>query len=325
MLERAAADGSPRTGWRGVIRVNGRVITDEEVAREAQHHPAASLEEALREAAVALVVRELLLEEAAALGLGGPSGEEGQPGSGEPVARPAGAGRSDETGSAGERARRQGGDEASLGTDAAPAGGGQSVAPEERVIAALLEREIKLPGADEVSLRRYYENNRERFRSPDHFEASHLLFAAGPEDPVTRKRAREAAAATLEELRRDPAAFERLARERSADPESREHGGHLGQIIRGQTTPELEACLDSLSPGELCLEPVQTRYGYHILRLDQSIRGRQLTYPMARERIAEYLGKSAWTQAVHQYIQLLVGKAAIEGIEMRGATSPLVQ
>ena len=46
---------------------------------------------------------------------------------------------------------------------------------------------------------------------------------------------------------------------------------------------------------------------------------------MARERIAEYLGASAWTRAVHQYIQLLVGKAEIEGIELTGAVTPLVQ
>ena len=259
-----------------MITVNGRVISDEQIARETQYHPAASREAAVHQAAVALVVRELLLQEASALGI--------------PV-RP---------------------------------GAEETAATEER-IDALLDREISLPAADEETLRRYYDANRERFRSPDLFEASHILFAAREEQPAERERARTAAAATLEEIRRDPSSFERLAKERSDDRESREQGGHLGQITRGQTTPEFEACLDTLSPEEVCREPVGTRYGYHVVKLDRVVRGRALSFPMARKRVEEYLGASAWTRAVHQYIQLLAGKAVIQGIELDGAITPLVQ
>jgi peptidyl-prolyl cis-trans isomerase C len=46
------------------IRVNDRVIDDEEIAREVQYHPAPTLDEARLRAARALVVRELLLAEA---------------------------------------------------------------------------------------------------------------------------------------------------------------------------------------------------------------------------------------------------------------------
>ena len=259
-----------------MISVNGKTISDDQISREAQYHPASSREAAMHEAAVALVVRELLVQEAAALGVNAAGSE-----------------------------------------DAATA--------EERTITALLDREVRLPAADEEACRRYYDANRERFRSPDLFEASHILFAARPDQPEEREGARAAAAATLDELRRDPSSFERLAKERSDDPESRDQGGHVGQITRGQTTPEFESCLSGLSPGEFSLEPVGTRYGFHVIRLDRAIRGRQLPYEMARERITEYLGASAWTRAVHQYIQLLVGKASIEGIELAGAMTPLVQ
>ncbi len=273
-----------------MISVNGKSISEEQIARETQYHPAASLEAAMREASIALVVRELLLQEAAALGISG-SG---------PVAT----------------------DPAAAGTDGAPTSG---MVPEERIISALLEREIRLPAADEEACRRYYEANRQRFRSPDLFEASHILFAAPSDSPEEREAARAAAAATLEELRREPSSFERLARERSADTDSRDQGGHLGQVVRGRTTPELEACLAGLSPGEICREPVGTRFGFHVVRLDRADRGRELPYSMARERVVEYLGASAWTRAVHQYIQILVGRATIEGIELAGAATPLVQ
>ncbi len=267
-----------------MITVNATTISDDHIAREAQYHPAPTQEAALHEASVALVVRELLLQRAAALGL---------------AADPVDA---------------QG-----------PRPDGDADGSEESIITALLEREITLPVADEETCSRYYEANRERFRSPDLFEASHILFAAHPDNHEDRERARAAAEATLHELRRDPSAFERMAKELSSDPETRENGGHLGQLTRGQTTPEFDACLAGLAPGELCREPVGTRYGYHVIRLDRAVRGRQLPYALARERVAEYLGASAWTRAVHQYIQVLAGRARIEGIDLAGAATPLVQ
>src|SRR3546814_7417746 len=50
-----------------------------------------------------------------------------------------------------------------------------------RSIRQLLDREIVVPAPDEASCKRYYENNRRRFRSPDLFEASHILFSRSEE------------------------------------------------------------------------------------------------------------------------------------------------
>jgi peptidyl-prolyl cis-trans isomerase C len=182
-----------------------------------------------------------------------------------------------------------------------------------------------VPEAEDEACRRYYESNPDRFRSPDIFEASHILFPAPPGDEGARAAARAAAEATLKELERDPEAFARLAKERSADSATTEQGGALGQITRGQTTPEFEACLSSLAPGETCREPVETRFGFHVIRLDRARRGRPLSYAMVRERVAEYLHDRAWSLAVRQYMKILIGKASIEGIALEGASTPLVQ
>ena len=53
----------------GEVRVNGVEIAPEAIAREIQHHPAPDAETAWIEAARALAVRELLLQEALRLGL----------------------------------------------------------------------------------------------------------------------------------------------------------------------------------------------------------------------------------------------------------------
>ena len=53
----------------GEVRVNGVEIAPEAIAQEIQHHPAPDAETAWTEAARALAVRELLLQEARRLGL----------------------------------------------------------------------------------------------------------------------------------------------------------------------------------------------------------------------------------------------------------------
>ncbi len=54
------------------VFVNHMEITDEAVFAEMQYHPASSAEEAQYKAAVALAIRELLLQEAARLGIEAP-------------------------------------------------------------------------------------------------------------------------------------------------------------------------------------------------------------------------------------------------------------
>jgi peptidyl-prolyl cis-trans isomerase C len=259
------------------VTVNGVDIHESAIAAETQHHPADSLEAARRNAALALVVRELLLQEADRLTVTAPNDNDGT--------------RETE---------------------------------EEARIQALLAQEIDRPTADEQACRRYYENNRKRFRSPDLFEARHILFAASHEDETAYAEATQKAEATIEELRENSGRFGALARERS-DCTSAKDGGSLGQVGLGDTVPEFETFLTNLEEGQLCPVPVRTRYGAHVLHLDRHIEGVELPYESAAESIAAYLEMETWKRAVHQYLQLLVGNASIEGMDLSGADSPLVQ
>jgi peptidyl-prolyl cis-trans isomerase C len=195
---------------------------------------------------------------------------------------------------------------------------------DEGLIRTLLAREVRTPEPDEAACRRFYDNNLRRFRSPDLFEAAHMLFPAAPDDAEASARARQQATAALSEVRAAPHRFGELARELSACP-SAAQGGNLGQITRGQTVPEFETFLFNLEPGQLCPVPVKTRFGYHVLRLDRRIEGRQLPFELVSDRIAEYLREHVWRRAISQYLQLLVGQAEIRGIALNGAGTPLVQ
>lgn len=257
------------------IAVNGVDIPESAVWAEVQYHPAPSRQEAEHQAAVALVVRELLLQEARRLAI--------EPAAPQP-------GESDE----------------------------------EAMIRALTEREVKTPEPDEETCRRYYANNRERFRSADLFEVSHILIAAPADDEQARNEARDKARAAIMQLAGDPARFAGLAAQLSDCP-SKHTGGNLGQIGRGATVPEFEQALTRMAEGELSAEPVESRYGLHVIHLHRRIDGVPLEFEQVGARIAEYLRERVWRRALSQYLQILIGRAEIQGIELPAADSPLVQ
>jgi peptidyl-prolyl cis-trans isomerase C len=255
------------------VRVNGVAIPRDVIAREVQHHPSGTPAASWQAAARALVVRELLLQEARRLAV-----------EAEPLA------------------------------DA----DGRRETAEEAAVRALVAREVRTPSADTATCRRYYEQNRWRFRSSDIYEAAHILFAASKADAPGYAQARAAAEATLAVLREHPEQFADLARAHS-DCTSASQGGNLGQITAGQTTPEFEQALSTLEPGAIGPEPVATRYGFHVVRLDRKHQGRELPFELVADRIAEYLEESVQRRALAQYVARLAGAARIEGIDLATA------
>jgi peptidyl-prolyl cis-trans isomerase C len=255
---------------RPTISVNGVVIPHDAVAREVQHHPESSPVRAWQQAARALVVRELLLQEA----------------------------------------RRQGLTAEPLTDDE-----GRRETEDESLIRALVAREVGVPEPDEEACHRYYDRNRRRFRSADLYEASHILIAARRDQPGAYAAARDRAQAIMAVLASEPGRFADLAAAHSACP-SASAGGNLGQLTRGDTTPEFEQALVRLAPGETTKAPVETRYGVHIVRLDRHIEGRELPFALVRERIAEYLVERAHRTALAQFTSRLAARAAIAGVEL---------
>ena len=261
------------------ISVNGIAISETEILAEAQNHPAEDPGAALIAAARALVVRELLLQEARRLAL-------------EPCPE-AGADRRTET-------------------------------REDAVIRALIEREIAAPRAGDSECRRFYDRHPERFRSETIYEARHILLAAPASEDAARTSARAQAESLIAHLAEQPQDFARLVLQYSACP-SKEQGGNLGQLTRGSTVAEFERALESMEEGELGAVPVESRFGFHIVRLDRKIAGEALPFDTVKERIAGWLEAASWSKAVAQYLAVLAGRAEIRGIDVSGVDGPLVQ
>jgi len=199
----------------------------------------------------------------------------------------------------------------------------EETAVRDAEVDALLERELAVPEADEAACRRYFNMNARHFRTPDLFEVRHILIAVAPDDEEGRLKARDRAEALIAQLRDDSESFPGLARIHSDCP-SKDDGGRLGQIGKGQTVPEFEAALEHLPEG-LAARPVETRYGYHVVWIDRRIHGRALSFEQVKPTIARYLEESSRRRAISQYIRRLAGEAEIVGIEFDGEASPLVQ
>jgi peptidyl-prolyl cis-trans isomerase C len=195
---------------------------------------------------------------------------------------------------------------------------GRRETEEEALVRALIAQEVSVPEPTDTECRRYYENNRARFRSPEIVEASHILFSAPASDEKASALARADAQAVLDAIKERPETFVSLAQAYSRCP-SRENGGSLGQLTPGQTTPKFEQALASLSPGELCSEPVATPYGFHIVRLDRRRPAETLPYELVSKRIADYLRENVQRRASAQYIARLVSAAEISGAAVAGA------
>ena len=117
-----------------------------------------------------------------------------------------------------------------------------------------------------------------------------------------------------EQLRTSPEAFEVLATSHSACP-SRAAGGNLGQITPGTTAPEFEKALTQLEQGQISA-PVQTRYGFHVIRLDRHVPGAQLPFELVHARIAAYLAERSRRLATAQYIARLAAGALLSGVHL---------
>ena len=201
---------------------------------------------------------------------------------------------------------------------------GRMLAPDDARIEALLEQEVQTPEADEETCRRFYERNIERFTSPDLAEASHILFAARPEDEDAYAKAIQSAEDCIGELQDHPERFADMAEVRSACPSAKQ-GGNLGQLGPGQTVDEFDTFLFNLEEGQLCPVPVKTRYGVHVLKVGRKIARQTLPFDAVRTKIADYLEEASWRRAVAQYVAILAGQAEIEGVALAAVDNPLVQ
>ncbi|WP_456413827.1 peptidylprolyl isomerase [Oceanithermus profundus] len=147
----------------------------------------------------------------------------------------------------------------------------------------------------EAATRMLYLLDREAYAEPEQICTAHILVPS-----------REEAEDVIARLK-GGADFAELAREVSQDPGSAPRGGDLGCVALGRFVPEFERAALALQPGQVS-EPVQTQFGWHVIRMNDRRPARVLPYEEVRGQIRAKIEGLA----IERFVKNLVAHADAE-------------
>ena len=142
--------------------------------------------------------------------------------------------------------------------------------PERRKVtyATVSTRDFIKPVAD-AEVEKYYADHAAEYEKPPQIRVSHVLVRVpetGGSEGEDKARAKIA-----DVIRRAKAGedFAKLAREVSEDPGSKETGGDMGLVRKGEMVPQFEQAAFAMKAGELSAEPVRTPFGFHAIKVSE--------------------------------------------------------
>ncbi len=165
------------------------------------------------------------------------------------------------------------------------------------------------PGEKEIAS--YYQRNlKARFTHPEQVHARHILVAVAGGATSGEKTAAQAKAESILGRLRKGADFAKLAKAYSEDPGSRSTGGDLGAFGRGRMIKPFEDAVFSMKPGEVRV--VETKFGFHVVKLDAFIPAHTDTLKEAEPKIIEALRAQAGARMAREALDQDVA-AALSG------------
>lgn len=113
--------------------------------------------------------------------------------------------------------------------------------------------------------------------------------------PVNEVHARHILVKTKEEAEKiikdldGGADFEKLANENTTDPSGKTSGGDLGYFGPGQMVPEFEKVAFEIAPGSYGKEPVQTQFGWHVIKVEDKRAKEPPAFDLVKEQVKSLL------------------------------------
>jgi peptidyl-prolyl cis-trans isomerase C len=173
-------------------------------------------------------------------------------------------------------------------------------------------------------VKKYYEDNKQKFQRPESFRTRHILAAIfsaellksstinelqSKKEELTRK-AEEKIEGILKELK-EGADFEELAKKKSDDEASREKGGDLDLIYKGVFDPSFDEAVSKLNPGETSGK-IETRFGFHVIQLIEKHPPELAPFEEMEKGIQKFLFMEEAKKVVAAYVEDLKKQAKIE-------------
>jgi len=173
----------------------------------------------------------------------------------------------------------------------------------------LFARELR--GREDLTdkeLRERYDREKEHYRLP---ERAHLreIIVLRPDNaaqiPAARQRAEE-----LAKQARSGADFMLLAKTAS-EVASKEKGGDLGEVARGELLPDLDKAVFNATAGQV-LGPIEAKSAWHILKVEQRLPSEVPAFETLKEKLRKDVSDEAWQRDYKAYIDRLRKDAFIQ-------------
>lgn len=167
---------------------------------------------------------------------------------------------------------------------------------------AYLAREIEGKVSEEA-VQAAYDKEFADYAGEEERKASHILL-----------KSKEEAEAVIAELDggRD---FAELAKEKSTGP-SGPNGGELGYFTRGRMVPEFEKAAFELEVGKHSAEPVETQFGWHVIKIEDARKQPAPDLADVRDRLRQQLLRTRYSEVLEE----LKAKTTIEVTAAEGET-----
>ncbi len=137
------------------------------------------------------------------------------------------------------------------------------------------EKEITV---SEPDISKYYNEHIEEFQNPQRTKVRRIFLPA-PKEADERTKVRERIMEIFDRLQQG-ADFGSVAENESQGPEA-DRAGLIGWVSKGDLVPELEEAIEKLSVGEIST-PIETEWGFHILKVEEKEESGKLSYEQAR-------------------------------------------
>jgi len=177
-------------------------------------------------------------------------------------------------------------------------------AEKELAEAWIVQVMLDAPPADyEALAHEYYLANPDAFMTPEFVDVTHILIGS---ESRSREEAMALADSLHEQLVENPALFDGFVEEYSEDPSKGMNKGNFPSMQRGEMVKPFEdASFAMETEGEIS-EPVETAYGFHIIRFNKRYPPRQRKYEDVKADAMAIARKNYLEEYRTRYIRKLV-------------------
>jgi peptidyl-prolyl cis-trans isomerase C len=178
-------------------------------------------------------------------------------------------------------------------------------------IQELIEKQVaQKVEVSEEEARNYYDKHQGLFEQPKRVRARHILVKVGPKAGKSEKAEARKKLEKVQERLKNGENFSSLAEEVSECPSSKK-GGDLGYFSKGQMVKPFEEAAFALKPEEVS-DIVETRFGYHLIKLLDKKEASIVPYDEAKEQLTEQLKQQKIREKITEYVAGLKEGAKIE-------------